>query len=127
MTMIHLERSSNRLHLPPRVKLTPDGSAKVESFIKERPSLFLLLTILLLFFPLMGRAQELAATLNGVVSDSSGAVIPHASISIALNGVNGTARVVESDGAGNYVATNLTAGTYTVTADWKSTRLNSSH
>src|ERR1035437_553325 len=94
MTMIHLERSSNRLHLPPRVKLAPDGSAKVESFIKERPSLFLLLTILLLFFPLMGRAQELSATLSGTVTDPAGAMIPHASIAIALNGVNVTARVV---------------------------------
>ena len=42
-------------------------------------------------------------------------MIPHAAITITLNGVNGTARVVESDGAGNYVATNLTAGTYSIT------------
>jgi hypothetical protein len=60
------------------------------------------------------RAQELSATLSGVVTDSSGAVIPHASVAIALAGVNGATRVVESDGSGNYVATNLTAGTYSV-------------
>jgi hypothetical protein len=63
----------------------------------------------------MGRAQELAATLSGTVTDSTGASIPHASIAIALNGVNGTARVVESDASGNFTATNLTAGTYSIT------------
>jgi hypothetical protein len=75
-----------------------------------------LLVVLLLLCPLMGRAQELAATLSGVVTDTSGAVIPHVAISITLNGVNGTARAVESDAAGNYTATNLTAGTYSISA-----------
>jgi len=75
-----------------------------------------LLAVLLLLCPLMGRAQELAATLSGVVTDTSGAVIPHVAISITLNGVNGTARAVESDAAGNYTATNLTAGTYSISA-----------
>ncbi|MGD0939227.1 MAG: carboxypeptidase regulatory-like domain-containing protein [Terracidiphilus sp.] len=82
----------------------------------RRPSLLILLAILLLSLAPMGRAQELSATLSGTVTDSVGAVIPHASITIALNGVNGTARIVESDGSGNYTATNLTAGTYTVSA-----------
>jgi hypothetical protein len=63
----------------------------------------------------VGRAQELSATLSGTVTDPAGAVIPHASIAIALNGVNGTARVVESDSSGSYTATNLTAGTYSIT------------
>ncbi|WP_263353177.1 TonB-dependent receptor [Acidicapsa acidisoli] len=71
--------------------------------------------IALLLCPLIGRAQELTATLSGVVTDSSGAVIPHALVTITLNGDNGIARQVESDGSGNYVATNLTAGTYSVT------------
>src|ERR1700675_2054926 len=51
-------------------------------------SLFWLVTILTLLCPLMVRAQELAATLSGTVTDSSGAVIPHVAITIALNGVN---------------------------------------
>jgi hypothetical protein len=76
-----------------------------------------LFTILFSFFflPLMAGAQELSATLSGVVADSTGAVIPHASVAIAQGGVNGSVRVVESDGAGNYVATNLSAGTYSIT------------
>jgi hypothetical protein len=69
----------------------------------------------LLLSPLFTGAQELAATLSGVVTDATGAVVPHASITIAQNGVNGVTRVVQSDGAGNYVATNLIAGTYSIT------------
>ncbi len=64
----------------------------------------------------MFRGQELSATLSGTVTDTSGAVIPRVTITIARNGVNGTSRVVQSDGSGNYVATNLPAGTYSVTA-----------
>ncbi len=109
LRLSYLSRSSRR------VNAALDDSAKLESFIKRHPSLLILLAMLLLSFPLMGRAQELSATLSGVVTDSTGAVIPHASVAIALNGVNGTARAVESDGVGNYVATNLTAGTYSVT------------
>jgi hypothetical protein len=74
-----------------------------------------LVAILLMFAGLTARAQELAATLSGMVTDTSGAVVPHAAITITLNGVNGTARQVESDGAGNYTVTNLTAGTYALT------------
>jgi len=41
-------------------------------------------------------------------------VIAHATITIALNGVSGRSRVVQSNDAGNYTATNLPAGTYTI-------------
>jgi hypothetical protein len=99
-----------------RINLAPDGSARAASFVKGRPSLLLLLTILLLTLPLAGRGQELAATLSGVVADTTGAVIPHAAITITLNGVNGASRVVVSDGSGNYTATNLNAGTYSIVA-----------
>jgi len=78
-------------------------------------SVLLCLLALTMLCPLIVRGQELTATLSGIVTDSSGAVIPHASISIELNGVNAGARAVESDGSGNYVATNLAAGTYSIT------------
>ena len=74
-----------------------------------------LVAVLFLIYPVITRAQELSATLSGSVTDSSGAVIPNAAITIALNGVGGASRVVQSDGAGFYKATNLTNGTYTVT------------
>ncbi len=77
-------------------------------------SLFWLVTILLLLCPLTSRAQELAATLSGTVTDPSGAVVPNATITIIQNGMNGDARVAQSDAGGHYVAPNLPAGTYTV-------------
>ncbi len=91
------------------------GSPQGRSYINGRSFLLAMLAIALVLCPTMGRAQELAATLSGVVTDSSGAVIPHAAITITQNGVNGTARVIESDGNGNYTAPNLTAGTYSIT------------
>ncbi|HEY3707428.1 MAG TPA: carboxypeptidase regulatory-like domain-containing protein [Terracidiphilus sp.] len=60
------------------------------------------------------RAQELAATLSGTVADATRAVIPHATVTVTQNGVNGVKRVVTSDDSGSYVVTNLQAGSYTV-------------
>lgn len=85
------------------------------STIGSRPWLGIL-AIVLLLCPFVGRAQELTATLSGTVTDSSGAMIPHVTITVTLNGVNGAARVVESSDSGSYTVTNLPAGTYSVTA-----------
>ena len=115
MIVNHFERSSNYSSGSRCNKLAFNGSFEKRSLSCGIRALFCMFAILLLCSPLMARAQELTATLSGVVTDSSGAVIPHASISITQNGVNGAARVVESDGSGNYTATNLAAGTYTIT------------
>jgi hypothetical protein len=112
--MTQVNRLSDLLCFSIRVNHAPDGSGKKASFFRGHVCPFLLMTILLVFGALTARGQELSATLRGTVTDTSGAVIPHAAITITLNGVNGDARVVESDGAGNFVATNLTAGTYSI-------------
>src|SRR5690348_9282104 len=55
-------------------------------------------------------AQVAGATLSGTVTDSSGAVIPKAQVTIT--GVaTGVARTVETDTAGLYTAPNLLPGT----------------
>jgi Carboxypeptidase regulatory-like domain len=92
----------------------PNISARRASSIKGCSCLLLIMAILLLFCP-RTRGQELAGTFSGTVTDTSGAVIPHATITIALNGVSGSSRVVQSNSTGNYTATNLSAGTYTIT------------
>jgi hypothetical protein len=71
------------------------------------------MALLLVLAPWRSSGQELEGTFTGTVTDTSGAVIPHASVTITLNG-GGESRVVESDGQGNFTATNLPAGTYTV-------------
>jgi hypothetical protein len=73
------------------------------------------LTFLLLCCTRIVRGQELAATLNGTVTDSTGAVIPRATVSVAESGVNGSTRTVQTNAQGNYTVTNLAPGSYTVT------------
>jgi len=113
--MIDAERVFNQTLLSKRFNPVLEGSHRLKSFINGPLTLICLLTMLVLCSPIMLRAQELSATLNGSITDTTGAAIPNAAVTITLNGVNGTARLVQSDGAGNFVATNLTAGTYSLT------------
>jgi hypothetical protein len=115
MTTIRFETSSNRLSGSRCCNLGFNRFGKQRTLGHGNRALFCLFAILVLCQPLMTRAQELSATLSGIVTDSSSAVIPHASVAIVLAGVNGTVRVVETDGSGNYAATNLVAGTYSIT------------
>jgi hypothetical protein len=115
MIIHHFERSSNHSSGSRCGNPAFNGSFEKRSLSQGMRVLFCMFALLLLCSPLIARAQELSATLSGVVTDSSGAVIPHASVAIALSGVNGSTRVVETDGSGNYVATNLTPGTYSIT------------
>lgn len=76
--------------------------------------LLMLVAMLLAVAPRPAAAQELEGTFTGTVTDATGAVIPHATVTITLT-ATGAVRTVESDGEGNFTATNLPAGTYTVT------------
>jgi len=90
---------------------------KYAGFFHRRPVavwMFSLLAVALIAIAPMSHSQELTATLNGVVTDATGAAIPHANVVIALNGVGGASRTVQTDSEGNYTATNLAAGNYTV-------------
>jgi hypothetical protein len=80
----------------------------------RRGAVLLIWLLALVASPFAARAQELSATLAGSVTDSSGAVIPNASLVVTQNGVNAAGRTVESDGAGFYIVTHLPAGTYGV-------------
>ena len=73
------------------------------------------ITVLCSYCPLLVHAQQLYATLNGTVTDPTGAVVPGAVVSVMQEAVNGNPRVVKTNGSGNYTVTDLTAGNYTVT------------
>lgn len=60
--------------------------------------------------PLMVHGQELQGTINGTVTDPSGAVISGATVKITQNDVTGASRTVVTDARGSYTATNLPAG-----------------
>jgi Carboxypeptidase regulatory-like domain len=112
--MIAINRLSDRWCFLPRANHAPNGSARNAVFLARNISLLLLTVILLVSGSSTAPAQELEGTFTGTVTDSTGAVIPHATVTITLNGVSGATRVVETDGQGNFTATNLPAGTYTV-------------
>jgi len=92
-----------------------NGSRERVNFLKCFSSLLPWMTMILLVFCSTMYGQELGGTFSGTVTDSSGAVIPNAKITITLNGVNGEPRIVQSNGSGNYTTSNLPAGTYTIT------------
>src|ERR1700681_1035026 len=60
-------------------------------------------------------AQGAGGTLSGAVTDPTGAVIPTAKITLK-NVATGVTREISTDSAGFYIAPNLLAGEYEVTA-----------
>src|SRR5262245_4591332 len=79
--------------------------------------LLFLTVVLVLAAPLHLAAQSQAAggTIEGTITDESGAVLPGASVTVR-NPATGAVRDVHTDGAGRYSAPLLPVGTYEVTA-----------
>jgi hypothetical protein len=75
-------------------------------------ALLLLPVLLLLAVSRQGLAQTASGTLRGKVTDPSGALIPHASISATLSG--GAGKTAVSNAQGEYEIKGLPEGAYTV-------------
>ena len=71
--------------------------------------------LLLLSLSLCAWAQSGQGRIVGILTDSSGALLPKATIT-ATDAKTGAKREVSADGRGNYVITNLAPSAYTVTA-----------
>ena len=80
------------------------------------PLLARLSLILLTVIAPIARGQLGTATISGAVSDSSGAVVAGATITV-INTANDFRRVTQSNNAGQYSLPGLTPGTYNVTAE----------
>src|SRR5262245_34682751 len=74
-----------------------------------------LLTLTLCWLVLPARAQTVTGTLEGVITDQTGAVVPGANI-VIRNVETGQERSVKSNGEGFYRAPFLPLGVYKVTA-----------
>src|SRR5262245_47160373 len=74
--------------------------------------------MLLCFSSIRLVAQTTFGTITGVVRDSSGAVLPDATVSIT-NDKTGFSRQVTTDATGNYLVPSLLPATYTVTTELK--------
>ncbi|MCI0421407.1 MAG: TonB-dependent receptor, partial [Acidobacteria bacterium] len=76
----------------------------------------LLVLVLLYSTPL--RAQTSFGTITGVVTDSSGAVLPDATVT-ATNDKTGLSRQAMTNSSGNYIVPSLPPSTYTLSAELK--------
>src|SRR5512138_841217 len=63
-------------------------------------------------------AQTVVGRISGIVTDSSGAVIPNATVTVRNNATN-LERTAVTDGEGFYTVTNLPVGSYTVAVEQK--------
>jgi Carboxypeptidase regulatory-like domain len=71
---------------------------------------------LLLMSPQPADAQSVTGTILGTVKDSSGAVVPGATVVLVQTGTS-TTRTVLTNAQGEYTAPNLPTGTYSVTGE----------
>jgi len=87
-------------------------------FIMQRTSMFrgvLLLSVILLMTPVLGLAQNINASLSGVVSDATGGVIPGVELTLTSSNT-GMQSFFITDDQGRYSFQNLTPGIYELRA-----------
>jgi len=77
--------------------------------------LFLAVCAIILSLSATGLGQELAATLTGTVTDSSGAVVAGSTVVVHSEETGADVRSVTTNDTGSFNITNLPAGRYTVT------------
>jgi hypothetical protein len=88
------------------------GSVQSSSFHRRRSGAVVYLLLLLAASSWLG-AQTVTSTLQGRISDATGAVIPEASVTV-LNADTGLKRSVTANAVGEYQIGGLPAGDYTV-------------
>src|SRR5467141_3445061 len=107
-------RGMNNFHAMDTEELAAPATACVVKL--WRLSMAVLLGAILLGFssPVMGQAVN--ATLLGTVTDSSGAAVSNAKVTITETNT-GISRTSQTNESGNYISPDLPPGTYTVTAE----------
>jgi hypothetical protein len=73
-----------------------------------------LIPLFLLALTLSARAQVVGATLSGTVTDSTGAALPNAHVAVH-NDDTGAQRFLTTNASGQYVASSIAVGNYTLT------------
>jgi hypothetical protein len=77
--------------------------------------LLILLSLVVLGISVVAAGQELAATLTGTVTDSSGAVVAGATVLVHSQDTGTDVRTVTTSDTGSFNITNIPAGHYTIT------------
>jgi len=78
----------------------------------------LAVVVAVLFISVSAFSQAGSSSIQGTLTDKSGGVVQGATVTV-LDVARGTNRVLTTDGAGQWVATNIIPGTYTVRAEAK--------
>lgn len=80
-------------------------------------NLYIIAAAMILSLSFSSFAQEITGTLVGTVRDTSGAIVPGASVIITDAQKNTVVRTLTTDNEGAFSAPNLNVGTYTVTVE----------
>jgi hypothetical protein len=104
----HFEVAMHRSPSP--LNLVYPFQARKAWFLLARSVIFLVASLS------VANAQRITASLAGTVRDSSAAVIPNAVVSVTNAGTQVTVKA-QTDGAGQFVVSNLPPGPYSVTVD----------
>jgi len=83
--------------------------------VLQRVGLALAVAGMLAISSVSGYTQAISGDLVGVVTDTSGAVVPNASV-VATNQATGFKQTTKTNGAGEYRLNNLPVGAYSITA-----------
>lgn len=99
----------------------------MKSMIRRDAFYFILVSIFIL--PLAGRAQNMNASIGGLVLDPSGAAIPNAQLTFTDTATHAS-RTTKTNSAGHYLLASPEVGTYDVSVEargfkaWRQTALN---
>src|SRR6266852_9223261 len=85
--------------------------------MRYRPlSISLLMVSFLCLFLSAAQAQKITGTITGTITDSTGAVVPQATVDV-VNAATNARRSVKSNGQGSYSFPELDPGTYILTVN----------
>src|SRR5207248_5081047 len=96
-------------------QIRPNLLTRYKPMLTSSPRILIAFALVLLLVP-FGYAQTVSATLEGRVTDSTGAVLPKATVT-AVNKATGITRSTVSSASGDYQISLLPVGDYTVTAE----------
>ena len=96
--------------VPARRKATPNGERKALR------ALIVIIAVLLISTPLLSQTSQ--GTIQGGIFDQSGGLIAGATVTV-IDVARGIRRALTTDSAGQYIAANLTPGTYTLRGEAK--------
>ena len=77
----------------------------------------LLLVVIMMCCGTFALAQELTGTIVGTVKDKSGAVVPHATVTVTNTDTKQAVRTLTASDKGEYSASLLPLGHYSITAE----------